>query len=100
MTDSASVIHKDNFLDTIWARLIAALVAIFGIALFVATNQATLSGAGTELAGTGNGGFQQCLDTRLAAVDKLAGEAGFTLKQKELAEARAAETCRNIGAVQ
>ena len=100
MAESASVIHKDSFLDTIWARLLAALVAIGGVALFVATNQATLSGSGTEMAGAGNGTYRQCLDERLAAVEKLAKEAGFTVKQIELAEARAAETCRNLGAAQ
>jgi hypothetical protein len=98
MTESASVIHKDSFFDTVWARLIAALVAIGGIALFVGTNQATLFGSDTEMAGAGNGNYQQCLDERLAAVDTLAREAGFTVKQKELAVARAAETCRNMGA--
>ena len=100
MTDSASVIHKDRFLHTVWARLIAALVAIGGIALFVATNQATLFGSGSEMTGAGNGTYRQCLDERLAAVDKLAAEAGFTVKQKELAEVRAAETCRNMSAAQ
>ena len=100
MTDPASVIHKDGFLDTVWARLIAALVAICGIALFVATNQATLFGSGTEMAGAGNGVYRQCLDERLAAVENLAKEAGFTVKQKQLAEIRAAETCRNLSAAQ
>ena len=100
MTDPASVIHKDGFLDTVWARLIAALVAICGIALFVVTNQVTLFGSDTEMAGAGNGGYQQCLDERLAAVENLAKEAGFTVKQKQLAEIRAAETCRNLSAAQ
>ena len=100
MTDPASVIHKDSFLDSVGARLIAALVAICGIALFVASNQATLFGSDTELAGAGNGDYQQCLDERLATVKKLAREAGFTVKQKQLAEIRAAETCRNLSAAQ
>ena len=100
MTESASVIHKDSFFDTVWARLIAAVVAIGGIALFIATNQATLFGSDTEIAGAGNGEYQQCLDERLAAVENLAREAGFTVKQKELAEVRAAETCRNLSAGQ
>ena len=55
MTESASVIHKDSFFDTVWARLIAAVVAIGGIALFIATNQATLFGSDTEIAGAGKG---------------------------------------------
>lgn len=96
MTESASVMHKHHFFDTIWARLIAALVAIGGIALFIATNQAILFGSDTEMAGAGNGGYQQCLDERLAAVENLAREAGFTVKQKQLAEIRAAETCREL----
>ena len=100
MMESTSVVHKGRFLHTVWARLLAALIAIGGIALFVATNQATLSGSGTEMAGAGNGAFQQCLNERMAAVDKLATEAGFTVKQKELAEVRAAETCRNMSAAQ
>jgi len=100
MTESASVIHKDRFLDTVWARLLAALIAVGGIALFIATNQATLFGSDTEMAGAGNGAYQQCLDERLAAVETLAKEAGFTVKQKELAQVRAAETCRNLSAAQ
>ena len=100
MADPASVIHKDSFLDTVWARLIAVLIAVGGIALFVASNQATLSGSDGEMAGAGNGGYQQCLDERLAAVETLAKEAGFTVKQIELAEVRAAETCRNMSAAQ
>ena len=68
MTETALVAHKDTFLDTIWARLLAALIAIGGIALFVATNQATLSGSGTEMAGAGNGSYRQCLDERMVAV--------------------------------
>jgi hypothetical protein len=100
MTETALVAHKDTFLDTIWARLLAALIAIGGIALFVATNQATLSGSGTEMAGAGNGSYRQCLDERMVAVDKLAAEAGFTVKQKELALLRAAETCRNMSPAQ
>ena len=100
MTESASVVHKDSFFDTIWARLIAALVAIGGIALFFATNQVSLVGSDTGTTGAGNDGYQQCLDERLAAVETLAREAGFTVKQKQLAEVRAAETCRNLSAAQ
>jgi hypothetical protein len=92
--------HKQSFFDTVWARLIAALVAIGGIALFVSTNQATLFGPDSEMAGAGNGSYQKCLEERLAAVETLASEAGFTVKQKELAVVRAAETCRNMGAAQ
>lgn len=86
MTESASVIHKERFFDTVWARVIAALVAIGGIALFVATNQATLFGSDAVRADAGNGDYRQCLEERLAAVEMLAGEAGFTVKQKQLAE--------------
>ena len=100
MTDPASVIRKDSFLDTVWARLIAVLIAVGGIALFVASNQATLSGSDTEMAGADNGGYQQCLDERLVAVENLAKDAGFTVKQKQLAEIRAAETCRNLSVAQ
>ena len=100
MKESASVVHKDSFFDTLWARLIAVLVAIGGIALFFATNEVSLPGSDADTAGGGNAGYQQCLDERLAAVEKLAKEAGFTVKQIELAELRAAETCRNLGAAQ
>ena len=100
MTETASVIHKDSFFDTIWARAIAALVAIFGIALFVAASPETLFGPGAGMTGAGNAGFQQCLDERMKAVDMLAKEAGFTLKRKELAKLRAAETCREQSAAQ
>lgn len=100
MAESTSVIHKDSFFDTVWARLIAALVAIGGIALFITTNQATLFGSDTNTAGAGNSDYKQCLDERLAAVETLAREAGFTVKQKQLAGLRAAETCRNLSAGQ
>ncbi len=100
MTEAASVMHKHSFFDSLWARLIAALVAIGGIALFFAANQAVLFGSDAPTAGAANGAYQQCLDERLAAVDNLAREAGFTVKQRQLAEVRAAETCRNLGAAQ
>ena len=98
MTESASVVHKKGFFDTIWARLFAALLAAGGIALFFATNEVSLPGSDT--AGAGNAGYRQCLDERLAAVQNMAKEAGYTAKQKELATVRAAETCRNLGAAQ
>jgi len=100
MTEPASVIHKDSFLDTIWARVIAALVAIGGIALFLVANSGTLFGSDTDRAGAGNASYQQCLDERMAAVEILAKEAGFTVKRKELAELRAMETCREMSAAQ
>lgn len=99
MTEQASAIHKHSFFDSIWARLIAALVALGGVALFVAANP-VLFEPEAEMAGAGNSGYQQCLDERIAAVDKLAAEAGFSIKQKELARIRAAETCRNLTAAQ
>ncbi len=100
MSESVSANHKERFLHTVWARVIAALIAIGGIALFFATNQATLFGPDTDMASSGNGGYQQCLDERLAAVEMLAKEAGYTVKQKQLAELRAAETCRNLSTAQ
>ena len=100
MAESASVLQKDKFLHTVWARLLAALIAICGIALFVATNQTTLFGSGTEMAGAGDSSYRQCLDERLTAVAAMAKEAGFTVKQVELAKIRAAETCRNMSAAQ
>lgn len=98
--EPVSVVHKDSFFDTIWARVIAALVAIGGIALFIAANPGTLFGSNTDIAGAGNAGYQQCLDERMAAVETLATEAGFTVKRKELAELRALETCREMSAAE
>ena len=100
MTEPGSVVHTHSFLDSIWARLLAALIAVGGIALFYATNDVRLPGTGAQMANSVDAGYQRCLDERMAAVEHMAKEAGFTLKQKELAQARAAETCRNLGAGQ
>lgn len=86
--------HTATFLDTIWMRFIALLIAIGGIALFVVTNQDRLA---EVFAGSGGepSAYQQCLDERIASVEALAKEAGYTAKQKELAEIRARELCSN-----
>jgi hypothetical protein len=98
MTAGAAEPHGEtrSFVDSIWMRLIALVVAVGGIALFVYVNQDRLA---ELLAGRSGGGepspFQQCLDERMAAVEAMAGEAGYTAKQKELATIRAEEFCRN-----
>jgi hypothetical protein len=87
---------RSSFLDSIWMRFIALLIVVGGIALFVYANQDMLA---QQLAGRSGGGeassYQQCLDERMAAVERLAREAGYTVKQRELAEIRAQEFCRN-----
>jgi hypothetical protein len=86
--------HTATFLDTIWMRFIALLIAIGGIAIFVVANQDMLArvfaGGSREPSA-----YQLCLDERMAAVELLAKDAGYTVKQKQLAEIRAKEYCRN-----
>lgn len=86
--------HKP-FVDTVWMRLIALAIAIAGVLLFIATNmdflERTLSG---RVSGEPTP-YQACLEERMDAVNALAREAGYTAKQKELAEIRAQEYCRN-----
>ena len=84
-----------SFLDSIWMRLIAALVVIGGLLLFVAANQDFLAERLAGRSGDAQSPYQQCLMERLDAVEALAREANYTAKQKELAEARAREFCRN-----
>lgn len=86
--------HTASFLDTIWMRLIALVIAIGGVALFVVANQDVLAG---WLSGRGGAptAYQQCLDERMAAVDQLAREAGYNANLRKLAEIRAQEFCRN-----
>lgn len=86
---------RSSVLDSMWMRIIALFIAIGGGLLFVATNEDFLA---ERLAGRSGGEatpYRQCLNERLASVDKLAAEAGYTAKQKELAEIRAQEFCRN-----
>lgn len=93
--DQSVQVHTATFLDTIWMRLLALLIAIGGIAIFAVANQDMLArvfAGGSRQPPTA---YEQCLDERMAAVEQLAREAGYTAKQKELAEIRARETCRN-----
>ncbi len=92
---TATEYHSSPFLDTVWARLIALAIAIGGVLLFIAANEGFLE---RTLAGRTGGPptpYQECLDARLKAVASLAEEAGYTTKQKELAEIRAREFCEN-----
>jgi len=88
-------VHTATFLDTKWMRLIALLVFAGCVALFIVANRDVvdewMSGTGASEASE----YQLCLNDRMAAVDQLAEEAGYTAKQKELAIIRAQEFCRN-----
>lgn len=86
--------HTAPFLDTLWARLIAAIIAVAGIALFVVANQDFLARTFAGQSGEPTP-YEACLEERLEAVEALAEEANYTAKQKELAEIRAEEYCRN-----
>ncbi len=91
---TAETAHTSTFLDSIWMRIIALIIAIGGVALFVVANQDVVSGWMSGRSGAPTA-FQQCLDERMAAVDQLAREAGYNAKQRELAAIRAQEFCRN-----
>ncbi len=93
MTMNADTAHS-SFLDSIWMRFIALLIAIGGIALFIVYNQDRLAGWMAGRSGESSA-FEECLRERMAAVEALAREAGYTAKQRELGEARAREFCRN-----
>jgi hypothetical protein len=84
-----------SFLDSMWLRLIAFFIAIGGVLLFIAVNQDFLTERLSGRSGGASSTYQQCVDERMAAVEELAREAGYTAKQKELAEIRAQEFCRN-----
>jgi hypothetical protein len=91
---TAETAHTASFLDSIWMRLIALVIAVGGVALFVAANRDVLAGWLSGRDGASSA-FEQCLDERMAAVDQLAQEAGYSAKQRQLAEIRAQEFCRN-----
>lgn len=95
MTAMADRPHRP-FLDTAAARLLALAVALVGVALFVAGNWDTLSGARGGAAG--DAAFDACMAERLAAVEALEREAGASPKRRELMRARAVEICRNQAA--
>jgi hypothetical protein len=84
---------SSSFLDSAWLRLIALVVAAAGVLLFLVTNQDFLA----ERFGSNDASsaYRQCLDERMGSVANMAREAGFTGKQRELAEMRAQEFCRN-----
>lgn len=84
-----------SFLDTGWARFLALVVAFAGIVLFWYTNPG-LFVPGNLSPDKGKSPYEQCLAERSEAVDKMAADAGFTDKQKELALIRARETCHNL----
>ena len=85
--------HSTPFLDTIWARLIAAAIALGGIALFLTTNWDRLVPAGAG-ALAGNPQYEQCIEERMEAIAALEEEAGLTRKQVELHRQRAAAFCQ------
>jgi hypothetical protein len=86
--------HSTPFLDTIWARLIAAVVAVGGIALFLAVNWDRLVPPQSDRALAGNQEYQQCIAERMDAIAALEAEAGLTRFQAELHQQRADAVCR------
>jgi len=81
--------------DSIWLRLFALAVAIGGALLFIYVNQDFLTERLSSRSSGPPSAYQQCLNERTAAVDKMAADAGYTAKQKEMAEIRAQEFCHN-----
>jgi hypothetical protein len=87
---STAATESRSFLDTIWARLIAAIIAVAGIALFVS---AWVAG-GPDGALAGNAAYQECMAERLAAIENLRQEADLSIRAVELHQARADAFCR------
>lgn len=90
---SAAAGYSSPFLDTIWARLIAAAIAVGGIALFLTANWDRLTPAGGG-ALAGNSQYEQCVDERMQAIANLEQEAGLSRKQVELHRQRAQAFCQ------
>lgn len=90
MSDAAR--HSSPFLDTIWARLIAAAIALGGIALFLAANWDYFTAGEGQL--FGDSAYEDCIEQRMAAVEVLGQEAGLTTFQLELHRQRAAAFCQ------
>lgn len=91
---STAAEHSSPFLDSIWARLIAAAIAVGGIALFLAVNWDLLAISRGEGTLAGNSAYQQCVEERMAAIANLEQEAGLTRKEAELHRARAEAFCQ------
>jgi hypothetical protein len=90
---SVSVPHSSPFLDTIWARLIAAAIAVAGIALFLGVNWDRVQ-SWRQGASAGAAADRQCIEERMAAIAALEAEAGLSRKQVELHRERAAAFCQ------
>jgi hypothetical protein len=90
---SAAAGHSSPFLDTIWARLIAAAIAVGGIVLFLAANWDRLTPAGGG-ALAGDSAYEECIEERIAAIANLEQEAGLSRKQVELHRQRAEAYCQ------
>jgi hypothetical protein len=86
--------HSTPFLDTIWARLIAAAIVAVGVALFLWGNWDRLVTPEADRAIAGNPQFQQCVAERMEAIAAMEAQAGLTRHQVELHRARAAAICR------
>ena len=81
--------------DSIWLRLFALALAIGGVLLFIYANQDFLTERLSSRSSGPPSAYQQCVSERTAAVDKMAADAGYTAKQKQMAEIRAQEYCHN-----
>jgi hypothetical protein len=82
-----------SFLDTIWARLIAAAIAIGGVAIFVSANWEGLVG-GPDQALAGNPVYRECMAERMAAIETLRREANLSVRAYDLHRQRADAFCR------
>ncbi len=78
--------EKPAFLDTIGARVLAIVIAAIAGFLLITSHQHYSGSSGGMLGGVDKAAFEACIDTRMAAFEKLAGQAGFDEARRAVAE--------------
>jgi hypothetical protein len=92
--------HSTAFLDSIWARILALVVAgLAGYLLFLAYERYEGSSGGM-LAGVDKSAYQACFDERMEAFQRLAEQAGYDAERRIAAENAARESAKVVCAEQ
>lgn len=88
------------FLDSIWARILALVIAcIAGFLLYLAYGRYE-ERSGGMLAGIDKSAYQACFDKRMEAFHRLADQAGYDAEQRTAAENAARESAKVVCAEQ
>jgi hypothetical protein len=92
--------HSTAFLDSIWARILALIIAcLSGYLLFLAYERYEGSSGGM-LAGVDKSAYQACFDERMEAFNRLAEQAGYDAERRLAAENAARESAKVVCAEQ